>query len=83
MLEKIKKLFDISADNTSQDDKISLILEHILSEFPLFTKEARKEKFFRKNLKKGIIPISFPFLQKILKINDVEISKTDYEILDS
>lgn len=83
MIEKIKTLLEIPADDTSQDGKISLILELVLAEFPFFRKEKRAEKFYRKNLGKGIIPISFPFLQKILKINGVEILETDYEILDS
>lgn len=83
MIEKIKTLLGIPADNTSHDAKISLILELALAEFPFFRKEKRAEKFYRKNIKNSIIPISFPFLQKILEINGVEILETDYEILNS
>lgn len=83
MIEKVKILLGIPNSDTSQDSRLLLILENLEEEFPLFKKEIRREKFFRKKFQNSCIPISYPFLQKILKINGAEISEKDYEILDN
>lgn len=83
MLEKLKILLGIPDSDTSQDARLSIILENLEEEFSLFKKEIRREKFFRKKFQNSCIPISYPFVQKILKINGAEISEKDYEILDN
>ena len=83
MLEKLKILLGIPNSDTSQDSRLSFILKNLEEEFPLFKQEIRREKFFRKKFQNSCIPISFPFLQKILKINGKEISEKDYGILDN
>ena len=83
MLEKIKKLLDIDPSDTSHDEKLQTLIDAVLSEYFILQHDERIEIFFAKKFSKYLIPISFPFVTKVLEINGKALTNDDYTILDS